>query len=247
VKIVMPMAGHGRRLARLGDPKPKPLIKIHGRPMVLWALESLSAFSTSPVIFVVREQHEQEFGVSGILREALGLRARIVIQDGDRPGQLSSVLEARDLIDGDEDLLVGCADTWIDSDLGADIHSRLPDSRGLISLFDAEGDRWSFARLDEAGRVAEVAEKRRLAPPAFASTGFYYFANGREFIEAADSVIRSGRRTNGEFYVMPVYAEYLRRDWRVDISRAREVWDMGTPEGLERFLLREGIARAKMS
>ena len=37
------------------------------------------------------------------------------------------------------------------------------------------------------------------------------------------------------FYVIPVYRTYLERGWRVELSVAREVWDLGTPAGKAAF------------
>ena len=59
MKIVIPMAGKGSRFledAHLKEEytKPKPLINIKGKPMIAWAIESLSKFKTSPqdLIFI---------------------------------------------------------------------------------------------------------------------------------------------------------------------------------------------------
>ena len=95
------------------------------------------------------------------------------------------------------------------------------------------GDRWSFARTDESGRVVEVTEKVRISEHA--STGIYYFANGHQLVAIADEMIAHNERTRGEFYVMPVYQKYFERGWRVEISEASAMWDMGTPEALETF------------
>ncbi len=125
------------------------------------------------------------------------------------------------------------SDTYVVSNLGQDIAERQPDSRGIISVTDMPGDNWSFARIDKTGQVVEVAEKVRISD--YASTGLYYFTSGREFVEAADEMIRNVERTQGEYYVMSVYEKYIQRRWRVEISPATEMWDMGTPEALAQF------------
>jgi len=78
-----------------------------------------------------------------------------------------------------------------------------------------------------------VAEKVRISDHA--STGLYYFSSGREFVQVAEKMIANQEKTRGEYYVIPVYQKYVQQDWRVDISVANEVWDMGTPESLESF------------
>jgi UDP-N-acetylglucosamine diphosphorylase / glucose-1-phosphate thymidylyltransferase / UDP-N-acetylgalactosamine diphosphorylase / glucosamine-1-phosphate N-acetyltransferase / galactosamine-1-phosphate N-acetyltransferase len=233
MKVIVPMAGKGSRVAQFG---PKPFINIQSRPMVAWALESMRGITYSQLIFVLLSEHENLFRQiedTG-LRKTVCTNSIIVLQQNLLPGQLCSVLEARQLLDTDEDILIASADTFIVSDLSKDISNRHPNCRGLISVAELSGDKWSFARTERhSTRVVEVAEKRRISN--YASTGLYYFSSGREFLAVADDVIKSGSTIRGEYYVIGVYQRYIDKGWRVDISIAREAWDMGTPEALERF------------
>jgi len=233
MKIILPMAGRGSRFAERGVTIPKPLIPVYGRPMVAWALDSLRELTCSQIIFIVLQEHETAFGVTALLRDLVGRTARVVVIPTVTEGQLCTVLAAKAMIDTDEDILVASADTYVRSMLHRDIARRRPDCRGMISVANLPGDRWSFARTDESGRVVEVAEKVRISDHA--STGLYYFSSGREFVQVAEKMIANQEKTRGEYYVIPVYQKYVQQDWRVDISVANEVWDMGTPESLESF------------
>jgi dTDP-glucose pyrophosphorylase len=227
------MAGRGSRFADQGVNIPKPLIPVHGRPMVAWALDSLQEVAFSQLVFVVLQEHETAFGVTTLLRGLAGPEAQVVVIPAVTEGQLCTVLAAKEMIDTDEDILVASADTYIRSSLHRDIARRESFCRGLISVANLPGDRWSFARADESGRVLEVAEKVRISDHA--STGLYYFANGREFVSTAGTMIANHEKTRGEYYVIPVYQKYILRGWRVGLSIAEEMWDMGTPESLESF------------
>lgn len=232
--VVVPMAGRGARFAGTEYDRPKPLITVAGRPMLAWAWKSVADTPHSRAIFIALREHERDFGVSRIIRETAGPNADVLLIDEVTEGQLCTVLVARDLIDRDEDVLIASSDTYIVSDL-ADTIARKPETcRGIISVADMPGDRWSFARTDDEGRVVEVAEKVRISDHA--STGLYYFSNGAEFVERAEARVREGRRTKGEFYVIPLYQDYIDAGLRIDIDRARRMWDMGTPEALTAFL-----------
>lgn len=233
MKVVMPMAGRGMRFAQRGIRTPKPLINVLGQPMIAWALRSLEGVPYSQIVFIALAEHEQNYGVTTLLHNLAGLKAHVILLDAVTEGQLCTVLAARELINTDEDVLISSADTYVVSDLGRDIANRAPETCGIISVANVPGDRWSFARTDEAGRVVEVAEKVRISDHA--STGLYYFSNGREFVAVADEMIRQREKTRDEYYVIPVYQEYVQRGWRVDISVASEMWDMGTPEALAVF------------
>lgn len=233
MKIIVPMAGRGSRLAGPLAQPPKPLLPVAGRPMIAWALQSLTGVVYSRIVFVALREHEEKWGVTQQVRELAGADADVVLLPEVTEGQLCTVLAAREFLTDDEDFLIASSDTYIVSDLESAIRDRLPDCHGIISVADMPGDRWSFARVNAANRVVEVAEKIRISNHA--STGLYYFSSGREFTTVADEIIRNGEKVRGEYYVIPVYSKFVARGWPVEISQAREMWDMGTPEAKRAF------------
>ena len=201
--------------------------------MLAWALESLANLSYTQLIFVALAEHEDYFGITSVVSELAGPQAEVILLDAVTEGQLCTVLAAQEFIDCDEDVLIAASDTYVISDLGTDISRRHPECQGMISVANMPGDRWSFARTGSDDRVVEVAEKVRISDHA--STGLYYFSNGRTFVSVAQGLIASGEKTSGEYYVIPVYQNYIDQNRRVDISIAREMWDLGTPEALSQF------------
>lgn len=237
MNIVVPMAGRGSRFAEKGVETPKPLIEAAGRPMIAWALESLrELLPGARVVFVVLKEHEERYHISNLLHSLAGQAAQVeVVRLEDvTEGQLCTVMAAIDAVDMAQDLLVASCDTYVVSDLTREIKGRPDDCRGIISVADMPGDRWSFAQTDEKGRVVMVAEKERISNHA--STGLYYFSSTQEFAAVAEEMTGNGEKTRGEYYVIPVYQKYIQRGWRVDISVAQQMWDLGTPEALQEFL-----------
>jgi dTDP-glucose pyrophosphorylase len=156
----------------------------------------------------------------------------IVPLDHVTEGQACTVLTAREWIAGDEPLLVYNADTYCATTLAAAI-SRWPRADGILDVFSASGDKWSFARLDGEDRVLETAEKRRISE--WANTGLYYFRRGRDFVRHAEAMIEAGERTNNEFYVAPVYNRLIAAGGDVRANKVEQVWALGTPEDLAHF------------
>ena len=228
--VVLPMAGRGSRFQDSEPSRPKPLIEVAGKPMFAWALESLRDVNYSQIVFVALREHEEHFGVTETILKWSEVLPDVILLDEVTEGQLCTVLTARDLINVDDDVLVTCSDTYIESTIGADIEAARGKFDGLISVADLPGDRWSFAKTDNDGRVIEVAEKRRISNNA--STGLYYFSNGKTFVETSEGMIANRELTNGEFFVIPVYQKYIERQQRIGLSNASRVLDMGTPESL---------------
>jgi len=231
--VVVPMAGRGSRYTDRGYSIPKPLVEVAGKPMLFWALNSLRSITYEKIIFVALKQHEQEFSIREKLNEYLHTTFELVLIDHVTEGQLCTVLAAREFFKNDDELLIVASDSLVKSKIGEDIATRDSDIKGIISVIDLPGDRWSFAKVNEEGNVTEVAEKVRISNHA--STGLYYFSRAGEFLNASDIIIKNNQKTRGEYYVIPVYQKLIEKNERVAISIAEEMWDMGTPEAKELF------------
>ena len=234
MNIVMPMAGRGSRFTELGHTVPKPLIDVRGRPMYAWAMDSLPLALARRVIFICLEEHLRDRALEADIRERYAAYAPEIVSLGHvTEGQACTVLEARALIDTDEPLIIYNADTYCRTRLAQRLPALAPEVAGVLSVFRAPGDKWSFARVDATGRVVETAEKRRISE--WATTGLYHFRRGRDFVHHAEAMIRAGERERGEFYVAPVYNRLIAAGARIEIDEAEEVWVLGTPEDLARF------------
>ncbi len=231
---IVPMAGRGSRFSDKGIDIPKPLISVSGKPMLQWALKSIENVPHRMIVFVALREHEEAFGISKLLPGITDTPHALVLLDEVTEGQLCTVLTAREYMVPGEGILVSNCDTYTVSSIGQDIKQAAGDVRGLISVADLPGDRWSFAKADVAGRVIQVAEKDRIADHA--STGLYYFSETDEFLAYADRMIRLQQRTKGEYYVMPLYSFYLEDGKEIRLSHAEKMWDFGTPEALAEFL-----------
>ncbi len=231
--VVVPMAGRGSRFANNGYTTPKPFIEVLGQPMFIRALKSIEQVQYSKIVFVALKEHDEEYKLHLTLKQNNMERAEVVCIDEVTEGQLCTVLAARKYFENGEDLLIMASDSYIASGIQADISNKSSDCKGIISVINLPGEQWSFAKTNELGDVTEVAEKVRISDHA--STGIYYFADGKEFCATADAIIAGNERTRGEFYVIPVYQKMIDRGEKVTLSHAQEMWDMGTPDAKEKF------------
>jgi dTDP-glucose pyrophosphorylase len=245
--VVIPMAGRGQRFADAGYEAPKPLIDVRGRPMYSWAVDSIPASLVGRMVFVCLAEHLATYPLADDIRERYAAFDPVVIAlDHVTEGQACTVLEASEHLDPDAPLIVYNADTYCVTDLeqtlagidgargaGAPGGADADEVAGVIGVFEAPGDHWSFARLDERGHVVETAEKRRISP--WATTGLYHFSRAGDFVDTAHRMIADDDRVNGEFYVAPMYNRLIGAGRTIVVDRAREVWVLGTPAELATF------------
>lgn len=237
LNIVIPMAGRGSRFADAGYDVPKPMIPIHGKPMIEWVVENLRPARSHRFIFLCLAEHLRRYDMARRLSE-IAPGSEIVPVDGITEGAACTVLLARELIDTDAPLMTANSDQWVD--LAVDDYLRRSDDpslAGLIMTMWADHPKWSYVRLDD-GVVAEVVEKEVVSNEA--TVGIYNFARGSDYVRAADAMISADLRVNGEFYVAPIYNQLIADGLSIGFENIGSVEDgmfgLGTPEDLEAFL-----------
>lgn len=245
LNIVIPMAGRGQRFQDAGYNVPKPLIPIHGKPMIELVINNVRPKRLHRFIFIALAEHEQKYGVSRKLT-AVCPGAMVVLLDGVTEGAACTVLTARQHIDNDAPLMLANSDQWVDiliDDYLAAMDK--PGVDGLVMTMFADDKKWSYAALNEQGLITRVVEKEVISRDA--TVGIYNYARGRDFVEAAEQMIRAGRRVNNEFYVAPVYNEMIAAGAKIipyNIGPVSErFFGLGTPEDLNLFLSRERVIR----
>jgi dTDP-glucose pyrophosphorylase len=236
--IVIPMAGRGSRFAEAGYELPKPLLPIHGIPMIEAVVRNLAPSEPARFVFICQREHLSSFGFEAGLRQAAP-GCTIVAIDGVTEGAACTVLLAEAAIDPDDVLVIANSDQWVDRTM--DVHLgalRGGALDGLIMTMTADDPKWSFVSLDERNLVTTVVEKVVISDEA--TVGIYAFARGGEFIRAAKAMIAADERVNGEFYVAPVYNQLIAEGARIGIdnvgSEGDGMYGLGIPADYEGFL-----------
>lgn len=238
LNIVIPMAGAGSRFAVVGYADPKPLIRIHGVPMIRTVIENLRPKEEHRFIFICQEAHIQMYDLAAKLaRWAPG--SEVVPLHGLTEGAACTVLCAKPLIDNETELMIANSDQYIDADIDQYLHAmRARHLDGQIMTMKANDPKWSFIKLSDQGYVTSVVEKVVVSDEA--TTGIYNFRSGRDFVRAAQAMIREGLRVNGEFYVAPTYNQLIREGYKVGYynvgSEGNGMYGLGTPADLDRFV-----------
>lgn len=233
MNVVITMAGRGRRFAEAGFTRPKPMIDVLGVPMYARSTSSLPLHLASRLVFVCLREQLETYPLDDDIRSRFGKDAVVVALDDVTEGQACTVLAAAGVLEPGLPLVVHNADTIFRSDLEGTMR-RHPSASGLLGVFRAEGDHWSFARTDRNGVVTETAEKQRISD--WASTGLYVFKSAELFVDAAEKALAEDDRGRGEFYIAPLYNRLISAGLEVRMDIADEVWPLGTPAELDIYL-----------
>ena len=240
LNIVMPIAGRGHRFREAGYTVPKPLIPVHGRPMVEMVVENIRPSRPHRFIFLALREHLDQFRIDEVLQRAAPDCIILPVSQVTE-GATCTVLLARDYLQSSDPLMIANGDQWVGVDIDRYLDA-LAELDGLIMTMRADHPKWSYAAVDESGRVVKVAEKQPISNEA--TVGIYSFARGRDFVRGAEQMMAKNLRVNNEFYVCPVYNELI--GWGAKVGVYNVGWvgvgmsGLGTPEDLELFLKRPG-------
>ncbi len=232
--IVFLIAGRASRFKEAGYTLPKSLIEVRGKLMISWAVDSLHFIKNAHFTFLILSEHEEKFHISKKLKMLYRNEMHIVIVDKVTEGAATTALLAKESINNEEELLISNGDQYFTSKaFREEIEKKDKEFNGLIAVFEATHPRWSFAKVNNSGFVTEVAEKVAISNNA--TVGVYYFRHGKDFVWAAEEMIRKDIRRNNEFYICPVYNELIGRGDKIKAVRADTMWSLGTPEDVLYF------------
>lgn len=232
------MAGRGSRFVKEGYDLPKPLIDVDGKHMIEVVINNLTPDQEHKFIFVCQNQHIEKFKLKEVFSRSCD-NFEIIGIDGITEGAAVTVLKARKFIDNNDPLMIANSDQWVDMDINdylADMARRTLD--GTMLTMKAHDAKWSYAKVDDDGNVTEVVEKVVVSDEA--TVGIYNFISGHEFCALADDMINQDIRSNGEFYVAPVYTFMANAGRKIGVynigQEADGMYGLGIPSDLKLFL-----------
>ena len=225
MKIVLTMAGQGQRFKDAGFAQEKYEIDFQGHTLFEWSLVSLRNFRDSELVVVTRPFPDIENRILAYAR-ALGFeKTRVIVLDRNTGGQAETACLAAPAFAKDDSFLVFNTDTFVDPDVLRPERIR---GTGWIPCFEAPGDKWSFAVVDEDDRVLRTTEKERVSD--LCSVGLYYFDSFENYVRIAERA----EVVLGERYIAPLYNHWIAEGRELFVERlpSESVMVLGTPEDL---------------
>jgi NDP-sugar pyrophosphorylase family protein len=242
IQLVIPLAGKGSRFLESKFSQPKPLIPIHGWPMIQHVLANLVNEQVSKVVLVSRREFGLEKTISSTIAGFPGTIFQVLNLDHYTDGPAETANLAMPLLDPDQPLVIANSDQYINSDL-TEFHSAVLSARysGVVMTMEDNDPKWSYVELNSVGMVAKIVEKEVVS--SFATTGVYGFGSASLFAEAYDRMRKANDRTNGEFYVGPSY-NFLETNAFPILNFGvgpigGVMFGLGVPKDLEQFLSSE--------
>lgn len=157
--------------------------------------------TTWKYIFIAMK--EEGINIEGFIKEKcqeLGIaNYHLILLDYLTDGQATTATLAEKYWNQEHALLIYNIDTYVEP---GQMNSEELKGDGFIPCFKAEGDHWSFVRLDEQDRVVEIREKQRISDHC--TLGAYYFKTCGLYKKLYDEYYSEEKNlVKGEKYVAP--------------------------------------------
>jgi len=238
VKIIVPLAGKGTRLLPLTKRVPKPLVRVAGRPVMDYVMDTVKGFDVDELIVI-----------TGHLKDVV---QRYIVTHYDVPakfveqktldGTAGAINLARPFVD--QPVLIIFVDTLFDADLS------------LIKTVDADGILWAkevedYQRFgvivtDQHGYMKTIVEKPSTPVSRLANIGLYYIKDWQTLFDGIAHVLQQPPGKGGEYYLTDAFQYLVDRGRRLFTAPVGGWYDCGKVDTLletNQHLLAQGRAR----
>lgn len=246
MQIVIPMAGFGERFRRAGFDRPKPLIEVHGRPMVAWVLDLFPGVPDPILLCNADHLDEPAWAMRDTL---LGLRpgARVVAVPSHNLGPVHTLAEGLASLDLDQEVLVCVCDlnfdwsfkhfqTWVHAS-GAD--GAVVAYRGFHPHL-LHSVHYAFLK-ERHGWATEIREKHAftddpIGNQEWCSNGVYWFKTARRMAEIIGRIrFDEGLAIAGEHYPSQLFQPMIDDGDAVAVYPTDAYCQWGNPRDLEEY------------
>ena len=227
MKAIIPLAGRGTRLRPHTHFTPKPLMRVAGRPVMSYILDSLVKIGVDEVVFVV-----------GYLRDAIAvyvaqayphITAHHVVQEV-QDGTAGAVALAEPFVD--EGVLILFVDTLFDADLTV-IRDIDQTTGGIIWAKEVEDyGRYGVVVTDENRHLVRIVEKPTEPVSRLATIGLYYVADWKLLFEGISHTLGSTAGPSGEFYLTDAFQYMADQGAKIRVASVESWYDCGRPAAL---------------
>ena len=234
MKVIIPLAGFGKRLRPHTYTKPKPLVNVAGKAVLGHILDKLQGLDVEEIVFIVGWLGEQ---IEEYVSANYEFRAHYVEQK-ELLGQAHAIRLAREWVDGQ--VLVIFVDTIFEADLAR--LATLP-SDGVIYVKEVDDPRrFGVVTHDGQGFITRFVEKPETPISNLAVIGLYFVRDAPVLFECIDELIEKNIQTKDEYFLADALQLMVNRGKRFNAWTV-DVWeDCGTRDAVlqtNRYLLKQ--------
>ncbi len=226
MKIIVPMAGMGKRMRPHTLTIPKPLIPIAGKPIVQRLVEEIAGVCNEPVdeiAFIIGDFGAEVEANLIQIAENLGAKGSIFHQE-EALGTAHAILCAEPALDGK--VIVAFADTLFKADF------KLDDTKDGIIWVQQIDDPSAFGvvKVNDENVITDFVEKPETFVSDLAIIGIYYFGDGNGLKKELQYLIDNDIKDKGEYQLTNALENMKNKGIRFSPGQVKEWLDCGNKD-----------------
>jgi glucose-1-phosphate thymidylyltransferase len=226
MKIIIPMAGMGKRMRPHTLTVPKPLIKLAGKPIVQWLAEDIIKVCKEKVTdigFVIGHFGDDVERQLLNIAVSLGAKGSIFYQE-EALGTAHAILCAKELLQGK--VIVAFADTLFRADFTMD-----EDEDGVIWVNKIDDPRaFGVVKVNQKNIITDFIEKPQTFVSDLAIIGIYYFRDGKMLHDEMQYLIDNNIKEKGEYQLTNALENMKQKGTKFVPGKVMEWLDCGNKD-----------------
>jgi len=223
MKIIIPMAGMGKRMRPHTLTIPKPLIPVAGKPIVQWLAEDIIMScdeDVEEIAFITGRFGEETEKKLISIAKSMGAKGTICYQD-EALGTAHAILCAANALKGK--VVIAFADTLFKMD---NMMNTEEDSVIWVKRV-VDPSSFGVVKLDSNNYITEFIEKPKEFVSDLAIIGIYYFKDGERLKKELQYLIDNNIRGNNEYQLTDALENMKKKGVNFGIEKVREWLDCG--------------------
>ena len=226
MKIIIPMAGMGKRMRPHTLTVPKPLIPVAGKPIVQRLVEDIAQTTDEQIeeiAFVVGHFGDEVEASLIKIAESVGAKGKICYQD--QPlGTAHAILCAGDTVSGH--IIIAFADTLFKTDFKID-----KEKDGVIWVNKVnDWQNFGVVELHEEGYIRNFVEKPKEFVSDLAIIGVYYIKDGDRLRNEMQYLIDNDIKEKGEYQLTNALDTMRKQGFKFVPGKVDEWLDCGNKD-----------------
>ncbi len=224
MKVIIPVAGIGKRLKPHTYSQPKVLMHVAGKPIIGHILDEIQKLKLREVIFITGQMGDM---VENYVEANYKFRSRYVMQE-EQLGLGHAISMACPYVDS-EPVLIILGDTVFQ----ADFKKVLRDKKTAIGVKAVKDPRrFGVVEVAKNGVIRRLIEKSERPPSNLAIVGIYYIQNSALLRASLEKIVRGNIKTAGEYQLTDALQLMVKQGEKMKTFHVEGWYDCGKQETL---------------
>jgi capsule biosynthesis phosphatase len=225
MNILIPLGGIGKRFSDYGYHMPKPLIKVLGKEIIFWLLDSLK-INEEDKIYIPYNEHLEYFNFGEIINSKYPNIQHTPIPD--TRGASETILMGLEHFNLEGKIVILDGDTWYNENILEKIRNVEGNS---VLYFDSKNPNpiYSYIQIKD-GSITNIKEKIKISNNA--NSGCYVFESTKKLKE---QILKIGFESKNELYTSQVIGKMIESGENFIPIKVEDFYVLGTPQQIIQF------------